>query len=257
MLKITLVKTKWRRSLPIFLILYCGIANTVLLITSRVVQKAVSLPSGTYLHAFSYWDVSCMVMSIWPTQRWCTSQAAVWWVVRESVDWILFYASNFVWTSIDIITHEKWWILNLNTLKKQNMTSNWGSRIYLERKIKVSHTLVLFLIYKTLATLNVYYCFKSSLEPNSATSWSSYWEMFLFMMSMQGPSKRSKAWMSITGRKKHILIHVTDIFVFLRFTWYMCQAAASFFPQSCLEKVRFHRSQTITHWKLTVSTGIE
>lgn len=141
-------------------------------------------------------------MSIWPTQRWCTSQAAVWWVVRESVDWILFYASNFVWTSIDIITHEKWWILNLNTLKKQNMTSNWGSRIYLERKIKVSHTLVLFLIYKTLATLNVYYCFKSSLEPNSATSWSSYWEMFLFMMSMQGPSKRSKAWMSITGRKK-------------------------------------------------------
>lgn len=199
-----------------------------------------------------------MVMSIWPTQRWCTSQAAVWWVVRESVDWILFYASNFVWTSIDIITHEKWWILNLNTLKKQNMTSNWGSRIYLERKIKVSHTLVLFLIYKTLATLNVYYCFKSSLEPNSATSWSSYWEMFLFMMSMQGPSKRSKAWMSITGRKKrHIFIHVTDIFVFLRFTWYMCQAAASFFPQSCLEKVRFHRSQTITHWKLTVSTGIE
>lgn len=121
--------------------------------------------------------------------------------------------------------HHAWKMVNLKLehIKKQNMTSNWGSRIYLERKIKVSHALVLFLIYKTLATLNVYYCFKSSLEPNSATSWSSYWEMFLFMMSMQGPSKRSKAWMSITGRKKkHILIHVTDIFVFVRFTWYMC-----------------------------------
>lgn len=120
--------------------------------------------------------------------------------------------------------HHTWKMVNfkLEHIKKQNMTSNWGSRIYLETKIKVSHALVLFLIYKTLATLNVYYCFKSSLEPNSATSWSSYWEMFLFMMSMQGPSKRSKAWMSITGRKKrHILIHVTDIFVFLCFTWYI------------------------------------
>lgn len=178
-----------------------------------MVQKAVSLPSGTYLHV----NQTNTEMIHQPG---CSLMGCSW------VSWLnldLFYPSNFVWTSIDIITHEKWWILNLNTLKKQNMTSNWGSRIYLERKIKVSHALVLFLIYKTLATLNVYYCFKSSLEPNSATSWSSYWEMFLFMMSMQGPSKRSKAWMSITGRKKNpILIHVTDIFVFLHFTWYTC-----------------------------------
>lgn len=203
-----------------------------------------------------------MVMSIRPTQGWTASQAAVWWVVRVTVDWILTYFIHqiLLGLSIEIITHEKWRILDLNTLKKQkqNMTSNWGGRIYLEGKIKVSHALVLFLIYKTLAPLNVSYCFKSSLEPNSATSWSSYWEMFLFMMSMQGPSKRSKAWMSITGRKKkHILNHVTDIFLFLFYMVHMCQADASFFQVIFGKSTISQNSNRHTLWKLTVSTGIE
>lgn len=43
----------------------------------------------------------------------------------------------------------------------------------------------------------------AAFEPNTDTSCSSYSSIFLFIMSIHGPNKRSKAWTSNTGKEKN------------------------------------------------------
>lgn len=67
----------------------------------------------------------------------------------------------------------------------------------------------------------VSYSFRSMLEPNRATSCSSYWAMLLSMISLHEPRRRSNVCASITAdtekdRKIYIYWSTLDWYVFLQ-----------------------------------------